>query len=78
MSSNIAPISLLAKVNWIGQITVSAEEEQAQVSQEIAANAHAISDLNQQSRETSAKTSHSADELQRQAESLKNQVNFFS
>ncbi|MEZ9074342.1 methyl-accepting chemotaxis protein [Vibrio splendidus] len=53
-------------------------EEQAQVSQEIAANAHAISDLNQQSRETSAKTSHSADELQKQAESLKNQVNFFS
>jgi len=53
-------------------------EEQAQVSQEIAANAHAISDLNQQSRETSAKTSQSADELQKQAESLKNQVNFFS
>ncbi len=53
-------------------------EEQAQVSQEIAANAHAISDLNQESRATSAQTSKSADELQKQAQSLKNQVDFFS
>lgn len=53
-------------------------EEQAQVSQEIAANAHAISGLNQESRATSAQTSKSAEELQKQAQSLKNQVDFFS
>ncbi len=53
-------------------------EEQAQVSQEIASNAHSISDLNQQSRATSAKTSQSADELKKQAESLKHQVDFFN
>ncbi|MHC6526793.1 methyl-accepting chemotaxis protein [Vibrio proteolyticus] len=52
-------------------------EEQAQVSQEIAANAHSISDLNRASRDTSAKTTDSAAELQRQAQSLKQQVDFF-
>ncbi|HAS6203708.1 TPA: methyl-accepting chemotaxis protein [Vibrio vulnificus] len=52
-------------------------EQQAQVSQEIAANAHSISDLNRQSRATSAQTSESAEELQKQANSLKSQVDFF-
>ncbi|ARN65423.1 Methyl-accepting chemotaxis protein [Vibrio vulnificus] len=52
-------------------------EQQAQVSQEIAANAHSNSDLNRQSRATSAQTSESAEELQKQANSLKSQVDFF-
>lgn len=52
-------------------------EEQAHVSQEIAANAHSISELNRESRNTSAQTSESATELQRQAQDLKQQVDFF-
>ncbi|EOX4969592.1 methyl-accepting chemotaxis protein [Vibrio alginolyticus] len=52
-------------------------EEQAQVSQEITANAHSISELNRESRNTSAKTSQSAIELQQQARNLKEQVDFF-
>ncbi|EOX3960298.1 methyl-accepting chemotaxis protein [Vibrio alginolyticus] len=52
-------------------------EEQAQVSQEIAANTHSISELNRESRNTSAKTSQSAIELQQQARNLKEQVDFF-
>lgn len=52
-------------------------EEQAQVSQEIAASAHSISELNRESRTTSAQTSHSATELQQQAKNLKQQVDFF-
>ncbi len=52
-------------------------EEQANVSQEIAANANSISELNRESRETSAKTTDSADHLNKQASSLKQQVDFF-
>ena len=52
-------------------------EEQANVSQEIAANANSISELNRESRATSAKTAQSAEELQKQASSLKQQVDFF-
>lgn len=52
-------------------------EEQANVSQEIAANANSISELNRESRETSAKTTESADHLIKQAASLKQQVDFF-
>ncbi len=52
-------------------------EEQAQVSQEIATSAHSINELNRQSRDTSAKTSESAAGLQKQAQDLKQQVDFF-
>jgi len=52
-------------------------EEQANVSQEIASNANSISELNRESRETSAKTTQSADHLIKQAASLKQQVDFF-
>ncbi|WP_019275320.1 methyl-accepting chemotaxis protein [Vibrio coralliilyticus] len=52
-------------------------EEQANVSQEIASNANSISELNRESRATSAKTTQSAEELQTQAGSLKQQVDFF-
>ncbi|EJK2116102.1 methyl-accepting chemotaxis protein [Vibrio navarrensis] len=52
-------------------------EEQAQVSQEIAASAHTISELNLESKATSAQTAQSANELQKQADSLKQQVSFF-
>ncbi|MEL7292505.1 MAG: methyl-accepting chemotaxis protein [Pseudomonadota bacterium] len=52
-------------------------EEQANVSQEIAANANLISELNKESRETSAKTTESAEHLIKQAASLKQQVDFF-
>ncbi|OAJ93075.1 methyl-accepting chemotaxis protein [Vibrio bivalvicida] len=52
-------------------------EEQANVSQEIASNANSISELNRESRETSAKTTKSADHLIKQAASLKQQVDFF-
>lgn len=52
-------------------------EEQANVSQEIATNANLISELNRESRETSAKTTESAEHLIKQASSLKQQVDFF-
>ncbi|MGD8116563.1 methyl-accepting chemotaxis protein [Vibrio sp. TRT 29B02] len=52
-------------------------EEQANVSQEIATNANSISELNKESRETSAKTTESAEHLIKQASSLKQQVDFF-
>jgi len=52
-------------------------EEQAQVSQEVAANATEISTLNNQSRELSAATANSAQDLQKQAQALKEQVDFF-
>ncbi|OIQ24797.1 methyl-accepting chemotaxis protein [uncultured Vibrio sp.] len=52
-------------------------EEQANVSQEISASANAISELNRESRDTSEKTTHSAERLNSEAESLKQQVNFF-
>lgn len=52
-------------------------EEQANVSQEIATNANSISELNKESRETSAKTTESAEHLIKQATSLKQQVDFF-
>ncbi|MCU8149635.1 methyl-accepting chemotaxis protein [Vibrio vulnificus] len=75
--------SLEAIASQVHAIAAQAEtiaatsEQQAQVSQEIAANAHSISDLNRQSRATSAQTSESAEELQKQANSLKSQVDFF-
>ncbi|MEZ8823377.1 methyl-accepting chemotaxis protein [Vibrio amylolyticus] len=52
-------------------------EEQANVSQEISASANAISELNRESRNTSEKTTQSAERLGSEAESLKQQVNFF-
>ncbi len=52
-------------------------EEQAQVSQEIAANTNTISEFNQHSHALSAQTSASATRLQLQAKQLKTQVDFF-
>ncbi|PMK00489.1 methyl-accepting chemotaxis protein [Vibrio sp. 10N.261.55.A7] len=52
-------------------------EEQANVSQEISASANAISELNRESRNTSEKTTQSAERLGSEAKSLKQQVNFF-
>ncbi|MEZ8106547.1 methyl-accepting chemotaxis protein [Vibrio sp. 03-59-1] len=52
-------------------------EQQAQVSQEVATSATEINDLNTQSRSVSEKTSASAQQLQHEASSLKQQVDFF-
>lgn len=52
-------------------------EQQAQVSQEVAVSAAEISQLNGSSRETTAKTSQSADKLSQFASHLKQQMSFF-
>lgn len=78
--AGIALEAIAAQVQAIaGQAdTIAAtSEEQANVSQEIATNANSISELNKESRETSAKTTESAEHLIKQATSLKQQVDFF-
>ena len=52
-------------------------EEQANVSQEISLNANTISELNKDSRATSANTAQSSAELQTHASELKQKVGFF-
>lgn len=52
-------------------------EEQANVSQEISVNANTISELNKDSRSTSANTAQSSAELQTHASELKQKVGFF-
>lgn len=52
-------------------------EEQANVSQEISVNANTISELNKDSRATSANTAQSSAELQTHASELKQKVGFF-
>lgn len=52
-------------------------EQQAQVSQEVAVSAAEISQLNSSSRETTAQTSQSAEDLSQLATHLKQQVSFF-
>lgn len=75
--------SLEAIAKQVHNIAIQADtiaataEQQATVSGEVAESASEISSLNTASRETSAKTSQSASELDQLAENLKTQVNYF-
>ncbi|SDH70256.1 methyl-accepting chemotaxis sensory transducer with Cache sensor [Vibrio xiamenensis] len=71
ITDNVQAIALQAE-------TIAATcEQQAQVSQDIAASTAAISELNKESRDISAQTSASATGLQLKAKALKAQVDFF-
>ncbi|WP_417348042.1 methyl-accepting chemotaxis protein [Ferrimonas sp.] len=62
----------------MAQSMAATSEQQAQVSQEIAANATSVSELNRMTRDTSAQTADSAAELQQLSDNLDKQVAYFS
>ncbi|BDY03070.1 methyl-accepting chemotaxis protein [Ferrimonas sp. YFM] len=62
----------------MAQSMATTSEQQAQVSQEIAANATSVSELNRMTRDTSAQTADSAAELQQLSDNLDKQVAYFS
>ncbi|WP_298444097.1 Cache 3/Cache 2 fusion domain-containing protein [uncultured Ferrimonas sp.] len=73
--------SITVQINGIASMAeniAATSEQQAQVSQEIASSAGNVSDLNRLTRTSSAQTADSATELQRLAENLNKQVDYFS